>query len=142
MSTVSTRKRVTVGPLELAGYLALAAAAGYVLAAAAGGVLDPSYSQVRQHVSDLTATGAPTWSALAPLYLLHNVLAGANPDTTVALAGEVRSVRGRAATPEERPRLWTRWAEFDGEENLASWAARRPRETAVVILEPRHGRET
>ena len=61
----------------------------------------------------------------------------ANPDTTVELADERRLVHGRAATPEERPRLWSRWAEYDGEEKLASWASRRPRETAVVILEPR-----
>ena len=61
----------------------------------------------------------------------------ANPDTTVELADGSRAVRGRAATPEERPRLWSRWAEYDGEEELASWASRRSRETAVVILEPR-----
>ena len=61
----------------------------------------------------------------------------AQPDTTVELADGVRPVRGRAATPEERPRLWARWAEYDGEEALASWSARRSRETAVVILEPR-----
>ena len=63
----------------------------------------------------------------------------ANPDTTVELAGEIRTVHGRAATPEERPRLWARWGEYDGEEKLASWAARRSRETAVVILEPSDG---
>jgi deazaflavin-dependent oxidoreductase (nitroreductase family) len=61
----------------------------------------------------------------------------AQPDTTVELADGPRAVRGRAATPDERPRLWARWAEYDGEEALTSWAARRPRETAVVILEPR-----
>jgi deazaflavin-dependent oxidoreductase (nitroreductase family) len=61
----------------------------------------------------------------------------AHPDTTVELTTGRRAVHGRAATPEERPRLWARWAEYDGEENLGSWAARRSRETAVVILEPR-----
>jgi F420H(2)-dependent quinone reductase len=61
----------------------------------------------------------------------------ANPDATVDLPDGPRAVRGRAATAEERPRLWARWAAYDGEEALASWAARRPRETAVVILEPR-----
>jgi F420H(2)-dependent quinone reductase len=61
----------------------------------------------------------------------------AHPDTTVQLTGGIRSVRGRAATSEERPRLWARWADYDGEEQLAGWAARRSRETAVVILEPR-----
>ena len=61
----------------------------------------------------------------------------ARPDTTVEMPDGPRSVRGRAARPEERPRLWARWAEYDGPENLESWASRRPRETAVVILEPR-----
>jgi F420H(2)-dependent quinone reductase len=61
----------------------------------------------------------------------------ANPDTTVELADGRRAVHGRAATPEERPRLWSRWGEYDGEANLATWASRRSRETAVVILEPR-----
>jgi deazaflavin-dependent oxidoreductase (nitroreductase family) len=62
----------------------------------------------------------------------------ANPDTTVELPDGPRAVHGRAATPDERPRLWARWGEYDGE-NLDAWAARRPRETAVVILEPRTG---
>ena len=61
----------------------------------------------------------------------------AHPDTVVQLKDGPRAVRGRAATPEERPRLWARWAEYDGEENLESWASRRSRETAVVILEPK-----
>src|SRR6187200_285448 len=61
----------------------------------------------------------------------------AQPDTTVELPDGPRLVRGRAATAEERPRLWARWAQYDGEEALASWSSRRPRETAVVILEPR-----
>ena len=59
------------------------------------------------------------------------------PETTVELPDGRRAVRGRAATSEERPRLWARWAEYEGEQALASWAARRSHETAVVILEPR-----
>lgn len=61
----------------------------------------------------------------------------ASPDTTVDLKDGPRAVHGRVATSEERPRLWARWAEYDGEEKLAGWASRRPGETAVVILEPR-----
>lgn len=61
----------------------------------------------------------------------------ASPDTTIELKDGPRAVHGRAATRDERPRLWARWAEYDGEENLISWSARRPNETAVVILEPR-----
>ena len=48
--------------------------------------------------------------------------------------GVTRGVHGRAAVGEERERLWQRWREYD--ERLDSWAARRPRETAVVVLEP------
>jgi F420H(2)-dependent quinone reductase len=59
----------------------------------------------------------------------------AHPDTTVELHDRTLAVRGRAATPEERPRLWELWRRYDGDE-LDAWAARRPRETAVVILEP------
>jgi deazaflavin-dependent oxidoreductase (nitroreductase family) len=61
----------------------------------------------------------------------------ASPDTTVELHDGKRAVHGRAATADERPRLWAKWGEYDGEENLQSWSARRPGETAVVILEPR-----
>jgi deazaflavin-dependent oxidoreductase (nitroreductase family) len=60
----------------------------------------------------------------------------ARPETTVELHDRTLAVRGRAATPEERPRLWELWRRYDGEE-LDAWAARRPRETSVVILEPR-----
>jgi deazaflavin-dependent oxidoreductase (nitroreductase family) len=74
------------------------------------------------------------WGEAEPAWWLN---LQAHPDTTVELPGGPRAVRGRAATPEERPRLWARWAEYDGEEALASWASRRSRETAVVILEPR-----
>ena len=73
------------------------------------------------------------WGEAEPAWWLN---LQANPETTVELADGSRAVRGRAATPEERPRLWARWGDYDGEEALASWAARRPRETAVVILEP------
>jgi F420H(2)-dependent quinone reductase len=40
---------------------------------------------------------------------------------------------------EERDRLWQRWRELD--KSLDSYAARRPRETAVVVLEPRAAAE-
>lgn len=61
----------------------------------------------------------------------------AQPETTVDLRDRTLAVRGRAATPEERPRLWEMWGKYDGPDNLEAWASRRPRETAVVILEPR-----
>lgn len=73
------------------------------------------------------------WGAPEPAWWLN---LQAKPDTVVRVFGGDKAVHGRAATPDERPRLWARWAEYDGE-NLDSWAARRPGETAVVILEPR-----
>ena len=60
----------------------------------------------------------------------------ASPDATIELPGRTVPVRARAASAEERPRLWERWRQYDGED-LDAWAARRPRETAVVIFEPR-----
>jgi deazaflavin-dependent oxidoreductase (nitroreductase family) len=60
----------------------------------------------------------------------------AHPDTVVELHDRTLPVHGRAATPEERPRLWDGWRRYDGED-LDAWASRSRRETAVVILEPR-----
>lgn len=59
----------------------------------------------------------------------------AHPDTTVRTRDGVRLVRARRAVGAERERLWARWAEID--KNLDAYAARRPTETAVVVLEPR-----
>ena len=58
----------------------------------------------------------------------------AHPEVSVTLAGGRRTVIGRAAEGEERSRLWDRWREIDTD--LDDFAARRPGETAVVILEP------
>ena len=56
------------------------------------------------------------------------------PDATVELADGVRPVRARAAEGAERTRLWERWREMDAD--LDGFAARRPGETALVILDP------
>ncbi|MFV2104544.1 nitroreductase/quinone reductase family protein [Micromonospora sp. LOL_024] len=61
----------------------------------------------------------------------------AHPDATVDLVDGPRPVRGRAATGEERSRLWARWREID--KNLDGYAARRSSETAVVVLMPQPG---
>jgi len=64
----------------------------------------------------------------------------AEPQAVVELAGGIqREVLGRPAVGEERERLWQRWRELD--ENLDIYAARRPQETAVVVLEPRAAAE-
>jgi deazaflavin-dependent oxidoreductase (nitroreductase family) len=59
------------------------------------------------------------------------------PDATVQLPGETRHVRARAAVGAERARLWAKFADFPGwGEDLDDLTARRPRPTAVVVLEP------
>ena len=73
------------------------------------------------------------WGAAEPAWWLN---LQAHPDAVVDLAGGIhREVTGRAAAGEERSRLWKRWQEID--DGLDDFAARRPKETAVVILEPR-----
>ncbi len=76
------------------------------------------------------------WASPEPAWWLN---LQAHPDTTVELKDGPRAVHGRAAEGEERDRLWARWRELNGE-NLDGWAARRSRETAVVVLEPREER--
>jgi len=73
------------------------------------------------------------WGAAEPAWWLN---LQADPQAVVDLAGGTRlDVRGRCAVADERERLWQHWRELD--KNLDSYAARRPRETAVVVLEPR-----
>lgn len=62
-----------------------------------------------------------------------------HPDALAQTRDGTRPVRARRAQGEERQRLWSRWAEID--ENLDEYAARRPHETAVVVLEPHHDAE-
>jgi deazaflavin-dependent oxidoreductase (nitroreductase family) len=77
------------------------------------------------------------WVRLEPAWWLN---LQAHPEAIVELAGGIRrEVFGRAAVGEERERLWQRWRELD--QNLDGYAARRPRETAVVVLEPRAAAE-
>jgi deazaflavin-dependent oxidoreductase (nitroreductase family) len=73
------------------------------------------------------------WGAPEPAWWLN---LQTHPEATVELAGGIRrAVVGRAAVGEDRERLWQRWREID--KKLDGYAARRPRETAVVVLEPR-----
>jgi deazaflavin-dependent oxidoreductase (nitroreductase family) len=75
------------------------------------------------------------WGRAEPAWWLN---LQAHPEAVVDLAGGARrEVLGTAATGAERQRLWQHWRELD--ENLDEYAARRPRETAVVVLEPRAG---
>jgi hypothetical protein len=61
----------------------------------------------------------------------------ANPDASVDLVDGRRLVRAHAAGGDERVRLWDRWRQIDA--NLDAYAALRPSETAVVVLEPQPG---
>ena len=81
---------------------------------------------------DLVTMAMNGWGDPEPAWWLN---LQAHPDVTVDLPGGSRAVHGRAANPDERPRLWAMWAAHD--KGLDAFAARRSRETAVVILSPR-----
>jgi deazaflavin-dependent oxidoreductase (nitroreductase family) len=81
---------------------------------------------------DLVTMAMNGWGAPEPAWWLN---LQAHPDATVQTKDGVRTVRARRAQGPERERLWARWAEID--KNLDAYAARRPAETAVVVLEPR-----
>lgn len=72
------------------------------------------------------------WGPAEPAWWLN---LQAHPDAVVRTRAGTRRVRARRAHGEERDRLWARWSEID--RNLDDYAARRPAETAVVVLEPR-----
>lgn len=72
------------------------------------------------------------WGAAEPAWWLN---LQATPEATAQVrGGPPREVRARAAQGAERERLWSRWREID--KNLDEYAALRPAETAVVVLEP------
>jgi deazaflavin-dependent oxidoreductase (nitroreductase family) len=71
------------------------------------------------------------WGAPEPAWWLN---LQAHAGATVQTRDGPRQVRARRAQGAERERLWSRWAEID--KNLDAYAALRPTETAVVVLEP------
>ncbi len=75
------------------------------------------------------------WGEKEPAWWLN---LQAQPDTTVELPGETRTVHARAAMGGERERLWAKFADYPGWGNdIDSLATRRSTETAVVVLELR-----
>src|SRR3954447_19915955 len=71
------------------------------------------------------------WGAPEPAWWLN---LQERPEATVTLSDRQSRIRARVATGDERARLWARWqAEGD---SVDGYAARRPGETAVVVLEP------
>ena len=83
---------------------------------------------------DLVTMAMNGWADPEPAWWLN---LQAQPDVTVDLPGGSRAVHAHAADDDERPRLWARQAAYD--RDLDAYAARRSRETAVVILSPRPG---
>ena len=81
---------------------------------------------------DLVTLAMNGWGAAEPAWWLN---LQAHPDAVVQTRDGTRLVRARRAEGAERERLWARWDEIDG--GLDDYAARRPGETAVVVLEPR-----
>lgn len=81
---------------------------------------------------NLTTMAMNGWGPGEPAWWLN---LQTHPDAVVQTREGARPVRARQARGPERERLWARWAEVD--RNLDGYAARRPKETAVVVLEPR-----
>lgn len=85
--------------------------------------------------ADLVALAMNGWDDGHPAWWLN---LQAHPDAVVHLARQTpRPVRARAATGEERERLWQRWGAINAD--LDAYAGRRSTETPVVVLEPRDG---
>ena len=81
---------------------------------------------------DLVTMAMNGWADPEPAWWLN---LQAQPDVTVDLPGGSRAVHARAAEKDERPRLWAMQATYD--KDLDAYAARRSRETAMVILSTR-----
>ncbi len=81
---------------------------------------------------DLVTLAMNGWGAAEPSWWLN---LQAEPEVEVDLVGGSRAVVARTASGEEREHLWARWREFD--KQLDAFAGLRPRETVVVVLEPR-----
>ncbi|GAA2158990.1 nitroreductase/quinone reductase family protein [Humibacillus xanthopallidus] len=71
------------------------------------------------------------WGPAEPAWWLN---LQAHPDAVVRTRDGTLQVRARRAQGAERERLWATWASID--KDLDDYASRRPRETAVVVLEP------
>lgn len=82
---------------------------------------------------DLVTLAMNGWDEGHPSWWLN---LQADPDAVVRLSGqEPKPVRARAATGQERDRLWQAWSDVDP--HLDEYAGRRQVQTPVVVLEPR-----
>lgn len=84
--------------------------------------------------ADLVTLATNGWADADPAWWLN---LQAQPDVTVDLPDGPRAVHARAATEDERPRLWAMWAHYDKGFDLDALMATRSRAAAVVILSPR-----
>jgi deazaflavin-dependent oxidoreductase (nitroreductase family) len=90
------------------------------------------YVEDGQNLVTLAMNG---WGKAEPAWWLN---LQANPDAEVVLPDGSHAVRARAAIGEERERLWATFQDFPGwGDDLDGLAARRPGQTAIVVLEPR-----
>jgi deazaflavin-dependent oxidoreductase (nitroreductase family) len=71
------------------------------------------------------------WAEPEPAWWLN---LQAHPEAHVETKAGTVAVRARAASGEERERLWARWQEMG--DDVDGYAQRRSKETAVVVLEP------
>lgn len=75
------------------------------------------------------------WGRTEPAWWLN---LQTSPDATVDLPEGPRAVRARAASGEERERLWAGFVDYPGwGSDIDALAGRRSTETTVVVLEPR-----
>lgn len=87
-----------------------------------------SYVQDGPNLVTLAMNG---WDPAEPAWWLN---LQAHPRARVQLADGARDVIARAASGQERERLWEQLRALD--KNLDGYASRRPTGTAVVVLEP------
>lgn len=92
--TIATADSAGRRPSIVLAWCAATAVAIYVAATVLGGLLDPDYSHLSMHISELTSSHAPNRTPLAGLYVAYNLtLAGFG----VALRRQPRSGRWLAA---------------------------------------------
>ena len=83
---------------------------------------------------DLVIPAMNGWAEPEPAWWLN---LQAHPEATVELLDGPREVVARAATGDERKRLWARFLDLGSAAFSDANAARRSGETALVVLEPR-----
>jgi deazaflavin-dependent oxidoreductase (nitroreductase family) len=110
--------------------------AGYLQLATIGRKTGKQRRAIVAYIEDgpnLVTLAMNGWGEAAPAWWLN---LEAHPDATVDMPDESRAVKARVANEDERARLW---AELDGGPwgDIEGFAARRGRETPIVILQRR-----